>query len=74
MILRVIVRLFLESIAQAITVSDIAISSPPEMSPMLATEGNSDKTATHTPSQQCVKGTGARGRCPTTGSQRSGQR
>jgi len=28
---------------------------------MLATEGDSDKTATHTPSPQCVKGTGAGG-------------
>ena len=31
------------------------------MSPMLATEGDLDKTVTHTASQQCVEGNGAGG-------------
>ena len=46
---------------QAITVSNVIILSPPEMIPMLATEGDSDKTVTHTPSRQCVEGTGVGG-------------
>ncbi len=40
-------------------VTNVTISWPPEMSPMLATEGESDQTAAHTKSQQCVKGAGA---------------
>ena len=37
------------------------------MSPMLATEGNSDKTVTHFPSKKCVEGTGARGQASNNG-------
>ena len=46
---------------QAVAVSNVTILSPPEMSLMLATEGNSDKTVAHTPSQHCVEDTGAGG-------------
>ncbi len=40
-------------------VTNVTISWPPEMSPMLATEGESDRTAAHTKSRQCVEGAGA---------------
>ena len=61
MILCVLVRIFWCQLQQAITVSNVTISSPPEMILMLATdsEGESDKTATLTAIRQCVEGTGA---------------
>ncbi len=40
-------------------VTNVTISWPPEMSPMLATEGESDQTAAHTKSRQCVEGADA---------------
>jgi hypothetical protein len=43
-------------------VTNVTISWPPEMSPMLVTEGESAKTAAHTSSRQCVEGAGAGGR------------
>ena len=53
--------IILESIATGHHVSNVTILSPPEMSLMLATEGDSDNNVTHTPSQQCVEGNGAGG-------------
>jgi hypothetical protein len=43
-------------------VTSVTIFWLPEMSPMLVTEGESDQTAAHTTSRQCVEGTGARAR------------
>ncbi len=38
---------------------NVTIPWPPEMIPMLVTEGKSDQTAAHTVSRQCVEGAGA---------------
>jgi len=40
-------------------VTNHTISWPPEMSPVLATEGKLRQTATHTTSRQCVEANGA---------------
>ena len=40
-------------------VTNLTISWPPEMSPVLTTEGELRQTATHTTSQQCVEANGA---------------
>ena len=61
MILCILVRLFWSQLQQAITASNVTISSPPEMSPMLTTKVNSDKTTTHTSSGLCAEGNGAGG-------------
>ncbi len=58
-ILPVLVRLFRRRSRPNAVVTNVTISWPPEMSPMLATEGESDQNAAHTNSRQCVEGAGA---------------
>ncbi len=48
-------------------VTNVTISWPPEMSPMLATEDESDQTMAHTKSRQCVEGAGAGARASNDG-------
>ena len=47
--------------------TNVSIPWPLEMSLMLATEGDSDKTVTHPARRYCFEGTGARGRAPNEG-------
>jgi hypothetical protein len=58
-ILHVLVQLFWRRLQPNAIVKNVRISWPPEMSSMIATEGELDRTAAHTKSQQCVEGAGA---------------
>ncbi len=58
-LLCVLVRLFRRRSQPNALVTNETILWPPEMSPMLVTEGKSRKTTTHTTSQQCVEANGA---------------
>ena len=58
-ILRVLLRFIRRRPRPNAVVSNLTNSCRPEMSPMLATEGESAKTAAHTASRQYVEGAGA---------------
>ncbi len=55
-ILHVLLQLFRRRSRPNAVFKNVTIPWPPEMSPMLVTEGKSDQTAAHTVSRQCVEG------------------